>query len=132
MSKKVIYILAVFIAVTMACNSPYTIKDNGRTVELQLDSPFEIELEGNPTTGYVWQVVEIDTSVVRQEGQPAYQRSDDVQGAGGIYTFRFRTVAEGKTPLVLIYSRPFESDKEPVKTFRIKVISGTVGRITAE
>ena len=131
-ARDLAYIFIVFLSISAGCGHPYTMKDNGRTLELQLDSPFEVELEGNPTTGYSWQVVEMDTNVIRQTGEPVYEPSGDKPGSGGVYTFRFRTVADGESLLVLVYSRPFEPDKEPVKTFRLKIISGTMGRITGE
>ncbi len=132
MPKNLIYILIVYLVVSAGCSSPYTIKDNGRTVELQMDSPFEVELEGNPSTGYSWQVAEVDTNVIKQIGEPIYESSGNLAGSGGTYTFRFRTVDNGETPLVLVYGRPFEPAKAPVKTFRLKIISGTMGRITGE
>lgn len=107
-------------------------KDNGHTVELEMDSPFEIALAGNPSTGYIWQVVEIDTNVVKQIGEPTYESSGNLEGSGGTYTFRFQTVNYGESDLTLVYCRPFEPDKSLVKTFRMKIISGTMGRITGE
>jgi len=114
------------------CTSPFTEKDNGRTIYLGIDDPFEIELEGNPSTGYIWEAVSYDTLLVKQVVKAGFEPFSDDIGSGGKYTFRFQTVAAGQTTLVLIYYRKFEKNKPPAKTFELKVVSGTMGRILEE
>ena len=72
-----------------------------------------LELEGNPTTGYSWQVTAIDPAVLAPAGEPDYESSSDADGAGGIYTFRFDAVGPGETEVVLQY---FPSWEEPTDT----------------
>ncbi len=114
------------------CAGPFTEKDNGRTINLGIDDPFEIELTGNPSTGYIWEAVSYDTLLVKQVGEAGFEPNSDTIGSGGKYTFRFQTVAAGQTTLVLIYYRKFEENKPPAKTFELKVVSGTMGRILEE
>ena len=114
------------------CAGPFTEKDNGRTINLGIDDPFEIELTGNPSTGYIWEPVSYDTLLVKQVGEAGLEPGSDDIGSGGKYTFRFQTVAAGQTTLVLIYYRKFEENKPPAKTFELKVVSGTMGRILEE
>ncbi len=133
MLKNTVFILIVLLVMLSGCTSrPYTMKDNGHTDELDMDSPFEIELTGNSSAGYSWKVVEIDTDVIKQIGKPGYVPSDGRVGSGGTYPFRFQTVDYGETELVLAYSRSFEPGEPPPKTFRMKIISGTMGRILGE
>ena len=133
MLKNTAFILIVLLFIFSGCtNKPFTMRDNGHTVELELDTPFEIELEGNSSTGNTWKVVEIDTNVIQQIGKPGFVPSGDLIGSGGTYTYRFQTVGNGETELVLAYSRSFESGEPPAKTFRMKVICGTMGRILGE
>jgi len=99
--------------------------DNGHTVELDMDTPFEIELHGDSSAGFSWHVREFDSTIIKQIGQPKYSQPVNQTGTG-LYTFDFHTVGYGKTYLILNYGRPSEP---PVKTFRIKIISGTMGRI---
>ncbi len=91
-----------------------------------------VELKGNASTGYEWKVMNMDSTVIRQIGQPGFMPSGDEIGSGGTYTFWFKTVSFGETELVIGYVRRFESDEPPEKTFKLKVISGTMGRITGE
>ena len=68
--------------------------------------------------------MEIDNSVLRQDGDPEYkpsQGSDDLVGAGGEETIRFKVLGRGKTTLTLGYMRPWEA-LPPIETFTIQVI----------
>ncbi len=133
MLKHAIFIFFISVVLLSGCtNKPFTMKDSGRTVELDLETPFMIELKGNASTGYSWNVLKLDSSVVQQTGQPGYMPSGDKIGSGGTYTFWFKTVGFGETELVIGYVRRFESDEPPAKEFRMKIISGTMGRITGE
>ena len=132
--KHTFFIIMILLFATLAgcTNKPFTMEDSGRTVELDLDSPFMVELKGNASTGYEWKVMNMDSTVIRQIGQPGFMPSGDEIGSGGTYTFWFKTVGFGETELVIGYVRRFESDEPPAKTFKLKVISGTMGRITGE
>ena len=131
--KHNLFIIIVLLAALTGCtNKPFTMEDNGRTIELDLDSPFCVELKGNASNGYSWQVLQMDKDVIRQVGEPGYMPSGDMVGSGGTYTFWFKTVGFGETELVIGYVRRFESDEPPAKTFKLKIISGTMGRITGE
>jgi len=87
---------------------------------------FEIALEGNPTTGYVWEVTEIDEQIVQQTGEEyisdPYEGEFPPLGLGGTYVFRFKAVGSGQTTLNLVYHRPWEKDVEPLKTYIVEII----------
>ena len=128
-------VLALFFVTALllgGCEKPFTEKDNGATVELSLDDPLEIVLSGNPTTGYRWEVAQLDPSVVKAAGSPSYEPGGSAMGAGGSYSFRFVTVGAGQTTLRLICHRPFEKGVPPQKTFELNLVVGTMGRIEQE
>ncbi|MCD4744851.1 MAG: protease inhibitor I42 family protein [Bacteroidales bacterium] len=128
--KFYILLFVLFFSIFLtSCTGPYTEEDNGTTIELGIDDPFEIELTGNPSKGYIWDLVSIDPSIVKQIGKPEFETSDDTIGSGGKYTFKFQTIAAGQTTLILIYHRKFEDNKPPAKTYELKIVSGTMGRI---
>jgi inhibitor of cysteine peptidase len=81
-----------------------------------------ISLEGNPTTGYMWDVAELDDQVLRQIGETEFKPESDAIGAGGVQTLRFETVNSGQTTLKLVYHRPWEEGVEPLETFTIQVV----------
>ena len=112
-----------------ACARPFTEKENGQTINLAVDDPFEIELPGNPTTGYQWEIADFDASVVKSAGEPEFKADSKAIGSGGMHTFRFQTVADGQTTIKLIYHRSFEKDTPPIKTYELTVVVGTMGQI---
>ena len=89
-----------------------------------------VELEGNPTTGYVWEVEIGNTDMIKEvaneyiSGQP----EDDVVGVGGIFRFTFEGLTQGETEIIFKYQRPWEEDIPPVETVTyIAVVDGSHG-----
>jgi len=95
---------------------------NGRQVELQKGQTLVITLESNPTTGYRWEVVEIDESILRQIGEAEFKPESEALGAGGTETFRFEATNAGQMALKLVYHRPWEEGEEPLETFSLQVV----------
>jgi inhibitor of cysteine peptidase len=94
-------------------------------VELAVGNVLIVTLESNPTTGYSWQISQIDDGVLRQEGSPQYipdSPDSDKVGSGGVEILRFKALATGETDVQLIYHRPWEEDVEPLETFSLQVI----------
>jgi inhibitor of cysteine peptidase len=103
--------------------SSLTDADNGKQISMRPGEILTLTLESNPTTGYSWQVMELDSAVLTQEGDPEYKQSSGAEGlvgAGGTETFRFKAVGSSETTLELGYMRPWES-VPPVETFTIQV-----------
>lgn len=104
--------------------------DAGKTRQAEVGQIIAIDLKGNPTTGYGWAVESIDGQAVRQANEiifhepnkdvpPAETGEKKIVGAGGIFHATFRAVKEGKATVKMVYSRPWEKDKEPAKTFTV-------------
>lgn len=101
-------------------------KDNGSQIKLAPGQDLTITLESNPSTGYRWEVVQIDESILQQVGEAQYAPSDPNQpplpGQGGRETLRFKAVGTGRTTLQLAYRRAWEKDVEPQKTYTLHVL----------
>jgi inhibitor of cysteine peptidase len=98
-----------------------TAEQNGTQINLGRGDFLEVTLESNPTTGYRWEVVNIDEVVLRPLGESTFRPSSGEVGAGGTETFRFEAVGEGTSVLGMIYHRSFEEDEEPLDTFTLRV-----------
>ncbi len=99
-------------------------QDEGSTVHLQLGELLVVALEGNPSTGYSWEVTPADQAVVAQQGEPEFSAESDLLGASGKISLTFKAVAEGQQALTLAYRRPFEKDVAPEKTISFVVVVG--------
>lgn len=95
---------------------------SGSTVEIDTGEMFLVILEGNPTTGYTWEVDALDTTILQKIGEPDFTPDSDAIGSGGKFIFRFRAISVGQSPLKLIYHRPWEQDVPPLKTFELTII----------
>jgi inhibitor of cysteine peptidase len=118
-------LVAVVLAAVSGCAAKSALaleaKDNGRQIELEKGQTLAISLEGNPSTGYTWEMVESEGSILRQVGEIEFKAESDLVGAPGTQTLRFEAVESGQTELELVYHRPWEKDVEPLETFTLQV-----------
>lgn len=131
---KKIFISGMIMAFLVFCgcsksNEVLLLLNKDESISLRRGEVLNIELEANPTTGYVWSVLTSDTeSVLEQTGPGGYtpgaQAKSGLVGAGGIQTYRFTAVKRGESILVFQYSRSWEKDVEPVKRFVVQVTVG--------
>lgn len=97
--------------------------DLGAVVEMAPAQQVLVEIEGNPTTGFTWEVAEIDPRVIAPVGDPQYESESDADGSGGIYTFRFEAVGPGEEEVVMVYRQSW-TDAAPSRTFTFRVVVG--------
>jgi inhibitor of cysteine peptidase len=95
--------------------------DNGGQIELAKGQILVVTLESNPTTGYSWEVVSSEGSILRQVGEAEFNPQSDLIGAPGVEIFRFEAAGAGQTELKMVYHRPWEKDVEPLQTFSVQV-----------
>lgn len=91
-------------------------------IKMKTGDNLEIILEGNPTTGYIWEKVEGDNTILSQQGDYEYIPTKLLAGSGGKFVFTFLGAAAGKTKLHFIYHRTFEKNVSPVKLYEVIVI----------
>lgn len=88
-----------------------TSKSSGKIVEINLD--------GNPTTGYSWKY-DMDVDGIIKEDSNQYKQDDpnlNLVGVGGSYTWKFSALKEGTTKITFKYSRPWEKEAIKTKTY---------------
>jgi len=127
------YIVPVILALLMtnyAFSGPVrlTEADNGCTNSVNVGGEIEIVLEGNPTTGYSWNVASFSTNKIQQVGVVKYRQEEQSGknlrvGVGGKFVFKFKAVQQGACNIQLIYRRSWETttyDKAYSVGFEIK------------
>ncbi len=119
-----LFISLLFIECSLSAGVPVKLsgKDAASTVEIIVGNTLEIALEGNPTTGYMWEVAYVDTDVLIQVCEPEFRPKSDARGSGGKIIMSFKAVSVGQTLLKLMYHRPFEKNKPPLRFFDVTVI----------
>lgn len=101
-----------------------TEKDDTGHVEISKDAFLEVKMDCIPGTGYSWQIVRNDSGLLKQEGEPVFERQEpEGDKVGGIESqiFRFKAISRGRNTLELHYARTWEKRVAPQKTYRITV-----------
>jgi inhibitor of cysteine peptidase len=96
-------------------------KDSGKTVELRVGDTLIADLPGNPSTGYSWETVSVDGSILQRSGESVFIPDSNMTGAPGKISLRFKASGAGKTALKLAYRRVWEKEVPPLKTFELNV-----------
>jgi inhibitor of cysteine peptidase len=96
---------------------------NGGNVELHKGDTLKLRLKATPSTGYTWQIAELNISILALSSGPTYIPPPNVvPGAEGHQKFLFSAVASGRTQLQLSYVRPWEKkNAKPARTFTLNV-----------
>ena len=123
--RSLFILLLISIMGFTSCMGPLTDRDNGRTLEFSEDSPFTIQLKC-PDKGAYWKIMEYDKTVIKQMGDVLIKPVGDKR----IFEFEFQCIADGSTSLLIAY---IQKDEPSIveKTFELKIICGTMGRIEA-
>jgi inhibitor of cysteine peptidase len=99
--------------------------DNNTEVNVTIGQFLVVTLEGNPTTGYTWEVTEpVDEQVLRQVGDIAFMQDyaePGLVGVPGVQIATFEVVGAGDATIKMVYHQPWETDVEPVDTFTLNV-----------
>ncbi len=96
--------------------------DNGGQVALEVGQTLVLSLESNPTTGYGWQIAELDEALLKETDHQYKADWPVLIGSGGKEVWRFQAQSSGSTTLRLEYRRPWEKDVEPIQTFSVQVV----------
>lgn len=106
-------------------------QESGRSVTVPVGEVVSITLGGNPTTGYAWELADVDRAVLAPDPEPAYVADSALSGAGGKYTFRLTARAAGSTAVQLVYRRSWEKGLPPLERFDLQVSVVSAPRTTS-
>lgn len=127
------YQIAIYAMGVPSASIPYTGPDGIVKIDLSganLDK-VEFELDGNPTTGYDWGIVESDPEVVKVESEYVPDNVDnDIVGAGGKYKFVITGVGEGNCTVKFSYMRSWEAKERALKTIEYDLYVNAENKIT--
>lgn len=121
---KFIFVVGVTLFLLTACASTQMVDQtmNGASVELKKGQLMVLKLPSNPTTGYDWEIVSIDPSIIKQSGEMSYKSDSNLAGSGGVDTWTFEGGSSGTTRLILVYHRSWEKDVEPLQVFNLDIV----------
>lgn len=110
-----------------ACSSDtaeiLTEDDSGSEVNVAVGDVLEIRLEGNPSTGYSWEVAS-PPDMIELVDDGYVEADSDAVGAPGTRVLTYEAVAEDAGILRLEYIRPFDDPPIPERIVEYIVIVG--------
>ena len=92
---------------------------NGQHHFLGVGDIFSIQLDGNLTTGYTWELDDVDQSQIELISNEYIPRASNAIGSGGVHSFTFRAKKAGTFPVKLKYWQPWEGDASIGKRFEV-------------
>jgi inhibitor of cysteine peptidase len=97
-----------------------TESQNGATTTISKDQILEIRLPAQAGTGYSWTLAANPTAPLKLARSDT--TSADRPGAPQTQIFMLQPTNTGAGDLVINYSRPWEKDKPPARTFTLHVV----------
>lgn len=93
---------------------------NNRTTTMSVGEELAVALPDNPSTGYVWELAEIDRGLLNQEGGPIFRGPSAVPGTPGTSVWTFTAAKSGNSRLSLVSVRPWDR-ANPAQRFTMTV-----------
>jgi inhibitor of cysteine peptidase len=121
-------VLGVLCLALAACaaSGPQTVSlneaDAGREISLQKGDTLEISLEGNPGTGYSWELAGGELACLEPLGEAEFVQEKNLLGSPGRMILRYSAVAAGEETLQLVYHRSWETDVPPEASFAVAIV----------
>jgi inhibitor of cysteine peptidase len=128
-ASAVARVVLLFVVVLMTGCYPVEVveideSNNGGQVELGLGEMLVVRLESNPSTGYQWEIDELEGGVVQQRGEIGFEsavQENPPPGTGGWTILRFEAIGAGESELRLIYHQPW-IEEEPLVVYTVQVV----------
>lgn len=126
--RRFVWLCVAILAVSVAgCLTPSTdtyldASADGSTVAISVSEQIIVTLVSNASTGYQWELAQLDTAVLENTAQTYVAPAIAIPGAPGSERWEFVGRAAGTTTLRLEYRRPWEDQEvDPADTFEVTV-----------
>ena len=123
--------IAIIIGVTGVAaggNETVTVNEayNGKQIEVSVGDIINIELESNPTTGFMWTLAATSAEGVLQKVDNSYEADESAEpavcGAGGKEIWTFKALAAGETTVSMEYSQNWDGGIKADRSFDLTVV----------
>ncbi|AKB27956.1 hypothetical protein MSSIT_1237 [Methanosarcina siciliae T4/M] len=94
---------------TVVTGQVVTEADNGTNISLNNGENFTLQLRGNPTTGYSWQLNVSEGLSILSEDYTQDPAPEEATGVPGTYTWVIQAVSEGSQQVNGEYIQPWEN-----------------------
>ena len=128
MRRKILTLALILIVLLVALGGCSLLGLGGEPGPLEIEMTgtvgvaFAVVLEGNPSTGYLWEV-EYNPAAVKlvKDEYVADAASQGTPGSGGKYRFTFEPQRTGDETMIFRYQRPGDAEPSKMLVYRLKV-----------
>jgi predicted secreted protein len=101
----------------------FTDQDSPKEFRLRLGEEFQVQLPENPTTGFLWTVLESSSPNIELEREEFLLSEDPrIVGAGGMRVVVFKAAKPGRAVLHLGLKRPWEKEGKCSGTYTLNLV----------
>jgi inhibitor of cysteine peptidase len=114
---------AIMINVEVSCDE-FEIKSPNLENEFEIvkGDKIKAKLCANPSTGFSWELVTDDESVMKLESHEYLEPEGDLVGASGTDVWIFRSVKAGAADIKLEYSQPWEGGTKTERSYTMDIL----------
>jgi predicted secreted protein len=122
--KRLLYIFLILsVSLLFSCKEKMVkYSDSGKTIHLVVDQILKVQLPGDAQSSSDWRQVAYNDSVLLRKGKPNYMLGDGSSSEPGMYIFRFRAMAPGKSTLVMEFGDKRDSDEPATRVFELDIV----------
>lgn len=118
--------LVVFLLFFSSCGSQaeqmtLTEADKGKTVQVHTSDQVTLQLDENPSTGYLWAIDKTDNTVLVLQHSDYTPTPGGALGSGGLRLFTFIAKNSGTVHLQLKLWRSFEGDSSIIRRYDVTI-----------
>jgi inhibitor of cysteine peptidase len=95
--------------------------DKGKTVQVHTGDQITLQLDENPSTGYLWAIDKTDNAVLALQHSDYTPTPGGALGSGGTRVFTFIAKNPGTVHLQLKLWRSFEGDSSIIQRYDITI-----------
>ena len=96
--------------------------NNGESYELHRDGIIVIRLTEIPSTGYCWEIEELDNKILALQRSDFFLPEDPQIGEGGVRVFAFKAKAAGSAHIRLKHWREWEGNDSIIDVFDVTTV----------
>ncbi|QQS28310.1 MAG: protease inhibitor I42 family protein [Sphingobacteriales bacterium] len=106
---------------TALMSNLFTLEHTGQVAKLKVGDTLNLLLKSNPTTGYSWKIVQLDSLTLQNTGEKyiPYSTEPNITGSGGNQWYSFKTIKHGNTKISIVYKRPWEKQTTDLPSFEL-------------
>lgn len=92
-----------------------------KQIKVGVNESFEISMESNPSTGYMWMSPNYDSYLLNLKGSQYIPPKNNICGAPGVQKYTFKAIQTGESMIKFQYKRPWDNCIGKLVIYKVKI-----------